>query len=133
MLYKMKLWDKILICSFIIISLAWFAFVVFFSKKENTKTIEIKVYGNLVEKLTVTEDADNIYNFEFGDNTGYIEVKDGAVKMLEMERKICPDAICSKTGWISNDYEIIVCMPNGITVNIKSNGNNQKHDIDIVV
>ena len=132
MLNKMKLWDKILICSFIAISLAWFVFVVFFSKKENTKSIEIKVYGNLVEKLTITEDAKDIYDFEFGENTGYIEVKDGAVSMLEMDRKICPDAICSKTGWISNDYEIIVCMPNGITVDIKNNENNQKHDIDIV-
>lgn len=132
MLNKMKLGDKILICSLIIISLAWFIFVLLFSKKEDTKIIEIKVYGSLVEALTITEDAEKIYNFEFGEKTGYIEVKDGAVRMLEMDRKICPDAICSKTGWISNDYEIIVCMPNGITVNIKSNENNQKQDIDIV-
>lgn len=133
MLNKMKLWDKILICSLIIISIAWFVFVVIFSKKEDTKVIEIKIYGNLVERLTITEDTDNIYNFEFGENTGYIEVKDGAVRMLEMDRKICPEAICSKTGWISKDYEIIVCMPNGINVNIKNNENNQKHDIDMVV
>ncbi len=30
-------------------------------------------------------------------------------------------------------YETIVCMPNGIIVNIKSNTNNQENDIDIDV
>lgn len=131
MLSKMTLWDKILICSLIIISLAWLGLAVLFNTKVETKVIEIKVYGNIVEKLLLTEEAANTYSFEFGENTGFIEVKDGAVRMLEMDKAICPEEICSKTGWIKEEYETIVCMPNGIIVNIKNNTNNQENAIDI--
>ncbi|WP_019228263.1 NusG domain II-containing protein [Sedimentibacter sp. B4] len=131
MLSKMTLWDKILICSLIIISLAWLGLAVLFNTKVETKVIEIKVYGNIVEKLLLTEEAADTYSFEYGENTGFIEVKDGAVRMLEMDKAICPEEICSKTGWIKEEYETIVCMPNGIIVNIKNNTNNQENDIDI--
>lgn len=104
----------------------------FFNTNEDTKNIEISVYGNLVETLSITEDVEDIYSFEFGENIGYIEVKDGAVRMLEMDRYICPDAICSKTGWVKEEYELIVCMPNGIVVNIKSNESKKENTIDIL-
>lgn len=134
MLSKMTLWDKILIFSLIVISFAWLGLAFLFNSKEGTKIVEIKVYGNLVEKLTLTENAENIYSFEFAENTGYIEVKDGAVRMLEMDKDICPEGICSKTGWIKESYETIVCMPNGISINIKNNENKieKNNDIDAI-
>ncbi len=131
MLSKMTLWDKMLIFSLIVISFAWLGLAFLFNSKEGTKIVEIKVYGNMVEKLSLTEDTSNIYSFEFEENTGYIEVKDGAVRMLEMDKDICPEGICSKTGWIKEEYETIVCMPNGISVNIKNNENNKEKDNDI--
>lgn len=131
MINKMTLWDKILICSLILISIAWLVLTILFYSNEGEKFIEIEVYGNLVEKLTVTEDAENIYSFDFGENTGYIEVKDGAVRMLEMSKEICPERICSNTGWIRKEYEAIVCMPNGIIVNIKEN-NESNQDVDVI-
>ncbi|WP_312831706.1 NusG domain II-containing protein [Sedimentibacter saalensis] len=133
MLSKMTLWDKILICSLIIISVAWLGLAVLFGTKDEAKVIEIKVNGNIVEKLLLSEEAANTYSFKFGENTGFIEVKNGAVRMLEMDKDICPEEICSKTGWIKEEYETIVCMPNGIIVNIKSDTNNQENDIDIDV
>lgn len=91
MLNKMTLWDKILIVSFIIISIAWLGLTVLFYSSEGNKIIEIEVYGDLVERLSLTENAENTYSFTFGENT----------------------------GWIKNGYETIVCMPNRIIVNIK--------------
>lgn len=133
MLRKMTLWDKILICLLIIISFAWLGLALLFNTKEGTKIIKIEVYGNLVEKLSLTENAANIYSFEFGENTGYIEVKDGAVRMLEMDKVICPNSICSKTGWIKEEYETIVCMPNGIFVSIENKEGNNENEIDIIL
>ncbi len=135
MLNKMTLWDKILICLLIVISFAWLGSSVLLNSKEGTKIIEIKVNGDLAEELSLAEDASNIYSFEFGESTGYIEVKDGAVRMLEMNKEICPESICSKTGWIKEAYETIVCMPNGIIVNIRNNENNleKNNDIDVIV
>lgn len=134
MLSKMTLWDKILICSLIVISFTWLGLALLFSAKEGTKTVEIEVYGKLAEKIVLTEDAENTYSFEFGENIGYIEVKNGAVRMLEMDKDVCPEGICSNTGWVKEEYESIVCMPNGIIVNIKNDKNTQQknNDIDII-
>lgn len=134
MLSKMTLWDKILVCSVIVISLVWLGLAILFNIREGARTIEIKVYGDMVEKLALKEGDSNIYSFEYGQNTGYIEVKNGAVRMLEMDEEACPEGICSKTGWIKEEFETIVCMPNGITVNIKNNGKIQEKsdEIDII-
>jgi len=130
----MTLWDKILICSLVAVSFAWLGMEMLFNTKEGTKIIEIKVNGNMVEKLYLTEDAASIYSFEFGESIGNIEVNNGSVRMLEMDEEIGPEGICSKTGWIKEEYETIVCMPNGITVNIKSNvkGIEKNNDIDVI-
>ncbi len=40
--------------------------------------------------------------------------------MEEMDLKICPEKVCSETGWISKSYETIVCLPNRIAVNIEN-------------
>ncbi len=46
------------------------------------------------------------------------------VRMIEMDREICPEAICSETGWIDNSYQSIVCLPNRIIVTTE--GNNEE-------
>ena len=33
-----------------------------------------------------------------------------------LSRELCPRGICSHTGWISRDYQSIVCVPNRIIV-----------------
>lgn len=49
--------------------------------------------------------------------------------MLEMDRKICPDAICSDTGWIRKKYQSIVCLPNKIVVRFQQE---QEDEVDII-
>ncbi len=44
-----------------------------------------------------------------------LEIKDGAVYMLYAN---CPDQICVHTGWIDQEHDMIVCMPNKVVVQI---------------
>ena len=44
-----------------------------------------------------------------------LEIKDGAVHMLYAD---CPDQICVHTGWIDQEHDMIVCMPNKVVVQI---------------
>lgn len=44
-----------------------------------------------------------------------LEIKDGAVHMLYAD---CPDHICVHTGWIDQEHDMIVCMPNKVVVQI---------------
>ncbi len=132
MLNKMTLWDKILISLLIMINIFWLGLTLLLNSNDENKIIEIKVYGDIVKKLELTEYTENIYSFQFGENIGYIEVKNGAVRMLEMDKDICPEGICSNTGWIKEEYETIVCMPNGIIVNIKADKESNLDDIDVI-
>jgi len=129
-LIKMTFWDKVLISSIIVFNIGLILFNVFKLPNKENKFIEIKINNELVEKISINKNTEDIYNFEFGENTGYIEVKDGAVRMLEMDKKICPERICSDTGWISESYEIIVCLPNGIIMNIDEN---KENEVDIII
>jgi hypothetical protein len=45
--------------------------------------------------------------------------------MLEMDKEICPNAICSDTGWISKSYQTKVCLPNSIIVTLEKNQNDE--------
>jgi hypothetical protein len=90
------------------------------SGSEN-KEVVVKVEGKVIKEIPVKDSPkDDIYSFGFNNDIGYIEIKDGRARMLEMDTKICPQKICSNTGWIDKGYQEIVCLPNKITVSIKS-------------
>lgn len=59
-----------------------------------------------------------IYTFTFGpeNHQARLEVDRGRIRMLPLDRRFCPQGICSHTGWISEPYESIVCLPNRIMV-----------------
>jgi hypothetical protein len=119
----MKKGDIIIILSLIIISLVTSGFII--GKSINTKSefIVVSVENKVVKKVPIN--LNETYDFKFGKNTGFIEVKDKAVRMLEMDKNICPESICSDTGWISKNHQSIVCLPNKIVVSFETNQDSQ--------
>ena len=49
-----------------------------------------------------------------GSNT--VTVRDGRIRVSHAS---CPDQVCVKQGWVSTDMTPIVCLPNGLVVQIK--------------
>ena len=114
--------DKILLGIILIIFIASAISIVIISNTgNNNKKVIIKVQGIVIREIPLNKsDKSEIYKFNFNKNNGYIEIKNGSVRMIEMDRKICPRKICSDTGWISKGYQAIVCLPNKIVVSIES-------------
>jgi hypothetical protein len=126
----MTLWDKMLVVLVIAVSVAGMFLVSVIRANAEQDYVVVEVDGKLVKKISVRGEPDGrVYDFGFGSNTGYIEVKDGAVRMLEMDRKICPRGICSDTGWISKSYQSIVCLPNRINVRFAGK---DEGDLDVI-
>lgn len=121
----MKKGDIIIILSLIIISLATSGFIVGKSINAKSDFIVVSIENKVVKKVPI--DKNETYDFKFGNNTGFIEVKDKAVRMLKMDKSICPESICSDTGWISKNHQNIVCLPNKIVVNFETN---QESEVD---
>jgi hypothetical protein len=46
-----------------------------------------------------------------------------------MPEELCPNGICSDTGWIKHPGQVIVCSPNQLIVKIQGSNNSQS-DID---
>lgn len=64
--------------------------------------------------------ADGIYPFDFLKGKGAIEIREGKVRMLEMDRLFCPEGICSETGYTDSIYKPIVCLPNKLILTVES-------------
>jgi hypothetical protein len=128
---NIKKWDKTIIGITIILSILPMGFIKLANKGVKNESIVIKVGSETVKRIKLENSTTSkLYDFKFGSNTGYIEVKNGEVRMLEMDKKTCPEGICSKTGWIKERHQSIVCLPNKIVVTFEGQ---QNGDIDSVV
>lgn len=107
----------------IILALLSIMITVLFMKLSNTnyssKYALVKVKKKEIMKIPLNNDSSSILEFEFEKGVGYIEYDKGRVRILEMDKRICPKKVCSLTGWIDRNYESIVCLPNQITVSIE--------------
>lgn len=95
----MKKADKIIIIAIIILSASIALIIRGTDMNIEKSTIVIRVNNNVIEKIPLNDfNESKIYKFNFEQNVGYIETKNQKVRMLEMDKKICPQEICSDTG-----------------------------------
>lgn len=117
----MKKNDFILILSILLISAIGMFAIKIINKEYDNKTAVIYIDKQKAYEIPLTNTtSDKRISFKFGENMGYLDVKNGAVKVEEMNIKICPKKICSDIGWISESYQTIVCLPNRVAINIES-------------
>ncbi|WIV10592.1 NusG domain II-containing protein [Proteiniborus sp. MB09-C3] len=117
----MTKWDKYLIVFVLLLSLVGIYFVKYYSTNGGNKYISIQVDGKEIKKISfganmVGKTID--IKTEFGYNK--IEVGDERVRVIEAD---CPDKLDVKQGWISTQGEVIVCLPNRMVVEIKTEKN----------
>lgn len=82
----------------------------FQSAGEDGEAVLIKRNGELIKSVSLTQDIE--YNV---DGLLTVVVESGSVRV---ENAVCRDKLCEHMGGISKSGEIIVCLPNGITVEI---------------
>jgi len=114
----MTRWDKYLIIFIIIISMLGLYYVKVYVSDSGEKYISIQVDGDEYKKIYFGENMEG-KNIEIKTEFGYnkIEIGEGKVRVVEAD---CPDELDVKQGWISNPGEIIVCLPNRLIIEIKS-------------
>lgn len=78
------------------------------------RQVEISVDGEVVKTLSLDKDDDLVIEgFKGGSNRVLIE--NGQVRVSEAD---CPDKVCVKQGFISQNGESIVCLPNRMIARI---------------
>lgn len=116
---KLTFYDKLFIVLLLVVSLGLFLFNFSLAATSGRKYLTVQVNNELVLEHSFDEQTEEVVNFSFGDNHEHeavLEIKGGAVRMLPLDKGLCPQGICSHMGWISKNYQSIVCVPNRIVV-----------------
>jgi hypothetical protein len=116
---KIKITDYMVIIAILVWGAAGFWFNLQDVSAAERKYATIYHENRQVAELSLAPGESYSYSFQFGDSeayTAHVEIEDGRVRMLPLGEDICPNAICSHTGWIEYNYESIVCLPNRIMV-----------------
>ena len=104
--------DIIIIISLLALAAVLFAFSLATGGREGAQAV-VSVNGRTEAVLPLDKDAEYTVNAE--GHTNVIRVEDGAVFMRLAD---CPDGYCIDQGAISKTGEMIVCLPNRVTVTI---------------
>jgi len=126
----MKKLEKIIVIVIVLLSLLAIGIPMLSKSNHQTSNIVINVDNKVVKKIPMNNSNESKRSdFNFNNHTGYIEAKNGRVRMLEMSKELCPNGICSDTGWIDKTYQSIVCLPNKIIITIEGG---MKSEIDVI-
>ena len=82
-----------------------------FTSQKSAGVVEIQIDGKVVETLDLQKER----AFKINGGTNTVQIENGKVKMAAAN---CPDQICVNTGWIDQEHDMIVCMPNKVIVQI---------------
>ena len=122
----MKKGDYILIVLLILVSVGSFFFMRAPSPGAK-KTAIVKVDGKIVKEIPFTrENVGKLFVIESKYGRNVIEMEADRVHVIEAD---CPDKLDVKQGYIEREGEMIVCLPNRMTIEIRE----EKDDLDAVV
>ena len=93
-----------------------------FSAKYDTLYAEISI--NAKEKEIVLLDENKVFSVKSNPHVKF-EIKDNKIRFLESD---CPDKICVNTGFIWIAGQTAVCLPNKMSLTIKSNKSDNDFD-----
>lgn len=110
----------------IVVLVAIFGFYVVNLIVNSKKGTSIEVYVD--NKLYKTIDINDEVEFKIKGKNGYniVRVHDKGVEMVEAS---CPDKVCVHTGFIDKPSQSIVCIPNKVTIKIKTDKKDSHEDI----
>lgn len=111
--------DFITVIFFLLIGLGGLYFNLSGRNNADLKYLRIYVENYMVQERSLTKDYEDLVTINFGpedEHEAMIEISKGRVRMLPLDRDLCPRGICSHTGWIEHHGESIVCLPNRIMI-----------------
>ena len=121
--------DIVLIAGFLIFAVMFY--FIFGSNSGNGEVVVIKVNGKIYEEVSLNEDKDVEIYLDNGTLANTVRIQDKKAFIIYAD---CPDKLCVKHKPIDSDSyisDMIVCLPNRLTVEIKSKEKSKEFDIVI--
>ena len=115
---KRKVRNDIIFISLILSVITVAALVMFLTRTEGDTavvTVDGRIYGEY------PLDSDRTVEIKNGDGYNILVIKDGKAYVSEAS---CPDGICSSHRPIRHNGESIICLPNKVVVEVRTQGGN---------
>ncbi|HEY8463584.1 MAG TPA: NusG domain II-containing protein [Bacillota bacterium] len=80
----------------------------------------VELTGRLVKTINLTRAEGRKVVIELPRGRAELEIKNRAVRIVEMPDELCPRKICSHSGWIRKPGEMLICVPNRLVVRLVS-------------
>ena len=114
----MTKWDQHLIVIIMLISMSGIFYIKNIATNQGEKYILVEVNGLEYKKITIDNNKELKY-LEIDTKYGYnkLEIKNGKVRVIEAS---CRDKLDVAQGFIENSGQVIVCLPNRMVVEMKS-------------
>lgn len=109
--YKINSSDLIIIILILIVSIG----IIFVQFGQNRQASEAFVYYQGKLLLQINMNKNNVYNLS--DAKMKIEVENRRIRISESD---CPKRMCMRKGWIQTPGDVIVCVPNKVLIEIRS-------------
>lgn len=127
---KLTKGDKILVIILVVFSILFAYYMGNVNKNITGKYVSIQING---EEINAIKFSKNIIGEKYTIETEYgknvIQFGDNEIKIIEAS---CLDKLCIKQGTINQVGQLLVCLPNRLVIEIKSDGQNQ-NNIDSTV
>lgn len=132
---KLRPWDLFILTFFVLLSfLPTILFRQFAGGTTGQKMVSIVKDGVEIFRTELRDDRTETLSFPFVHDgksyTGFLEMKDGAVRLHRLPEDIVPLGIHEDMGWIREPFEIIVALPIKLYVSVESEA---PSDVDIMV
>lgn len=103
----------------IIMGCAFIVFMINNYNASNKRIVTITIENKLIKQEEINDKTSEIIKVPLHGETIKIDISKGRVRIPRLPDHICPNGICTATGWIKNPGETIVCLPNKMIVEIK--------------
>ncbi len=95
------------------------------NSKGSAQILVIKKSGNNIFSLDLPDER--IIEVKNGDKSWILEVNDRSVRVIKSD---CQKKICENQGWITENYQSIICAPLKLQVQLK--GKKSKNFVDAI-
>lgn len=103
-----------------------------YSNHSNSELVAIvKISGKVVDELSLNSPKEVIKTYHPNDKQyNTIEIKNGQIRVKEDNS---PDQIAVRTGWISQEGQILVCLPHQFLIEITRKGQTDEAVDDLIL
>ena len=112
---KVKVLDGV-IC-FVLMALAFLPLVIFADTNAAPTEAQVKVHGQVVKTLNLSENQK--WTYENDGNINKIQIQNRRVRVYYAN---CKNQIDVDAGWISKSGQTLVCLPHGLVITLTGKG-----------